>query len=711
MNKRVKKWIKRVLLWGIGLPVALIIALYVTFECLPDEYGDRAANWCLSLFIPIQDYEAANKDSDLIFDQIKQKNYEAALTLCDSLEGRSKLPATTLNCLRAISYQNMNQPKLGEFYFRKVLESFTGDDYELLDYAMAGYHLSILLNAKNDYEGALKVLMPVIATTKEHEANILMPYDKVSTLLVAMGKNLVALGRFDEGEHQFQEAIEAYKRNASRYVKYDITASVDFTNDTTYYDVRQGVAAAASQAYLNKGLYERAATWLEVSKEALSYIQEHCDLARYNFDTRLFRQQLTEARLLAHQGKLEEAEKVFRQCYDSSRDMSEVVKRECAHYLLETHQWQEAIDLYHRSDSSDTDSTQMTLDGITQTLVPQYQAWRNMGNNQKAIAMADSITSVLDSAIVRWRNSDAMELATIYDTQGKEAQIAQKQAALTRLWWIATMVVLGLVILSFIIYTIYRRRITKMQAVQERIESELRIARDIQMSMVPSLFPEREGLDMYASMTPAKEVGGDLYGYLLQGDKLYFAVGDVSGKGVPASLFMAQATRLFLTLAKQGMMPAEICTRMNDALSGEDNENGMFVTFWLGLVDLTTGHLDFCNAGHNPPVIGGGEHHGEFLDMIPNAPIGLWPGLEYEGEEIDTIKGRPLFIYTDGLNEAENPQKEQYGDDRLLEFLRNTHFDTAQQVIEALKAEVETHRNGAEPNDDLTMMCLKVESL
>ena len=523
-----------------------------------------------------------------------------------------------------------------------------------------------------------------------------------------MGKNLVALGRFDEGEHQFQEAIEAYKRNASRYVKYDITASVDFTNDTTYYDVRQGVAAAASQAYLNKGLYERAATWLEVSKEALSYIQEHCDLAKYYFDTRLFRQQLTEARLLAHQGKLEEAEKVFRQCYDSSRDMSEVVKRECAHYLLETHQWQEAIDLYHRSDSSDTDSTQMTLDGITQTLVPQYQAWRNMGNNQKAIAMADSITSVLDSAIVRWRNSDAMELATIYDTQGKEAQIAQKQAALTRLWWIATMVVLGLVILSFIIYTIYRRRITKMQAVQERIESELRIARDIQMSMVPSLFPEREGLDMYASMTPAKEVGGDLYGYLLMGDKLYFAVGDVSGKGVPASLFMAQATRLFLTLAKQGMMPAEICTRINDALSGDDNENGMFVTFWLGLLDLTTGHLDFCNAGHNPPVIGGGEHHGEFLDMIPNAPIGLWPGLEYKGEEIDSIKGRPLFIYTDGLNEAENPQKEQFGDDRLLDFLRNTHFDTAQQVIEALKAEVETHRNGAEPNDDLTMMCLRI---
>lgn len=155
-------------------------------------------------------------------------------------------------------------------------------------------------------------------------------------------------------------------------------------------------------------------------------------------------------------------------------------------------------------------------------------------------------------------------------------------------------------------------------------------------------------------------------------------------------------------------MPAEICTRMNDALSGDGNESGMFVTFWLGLLDLTTGHLDFCNAGHNPPVVGGGENHGDFLKMETNAPIGLWPGLAYKGEEIDTIKGRPLFIYTDGLNEAENPQQEQFGDSRLLDILRQTRYESGRQVIDSLKAEVETHRAGAEPNDDLTMMCLKV---
>ena len=254
----------------------------------------------------------------------------------------------------------------------------------------------------------------------------------------------------------------------------------------------------------------------------------------------------------------------------------------------------------------------------------------------------------------------------------------------------------------------YIEELKETTAQKASIESELNVASSIQMSMLPSVFPNCEGLDMYASMTPAKEVGGDLYGYLLKGDQLYFCLGDVSGKGVPASLFMAQVTRLFRTLANQQIAPADICTQMNEALSGEENSTFMFVTLFVGLVDLKTGHLSFCNAGHNPPVIGGGEHHGEFLKMLPNCPIGVMPGLQFQGEEIDSIKGRPLFIYTDGLNEAENRQYEQFGEERLLDILRNTHFETARQVIETLAAEVELHRDGADPNDDLTMMCLRI---
>ena len=245
---------------------------------------------------------------------------------------------------------------------------------------------------------------------------------------------------------------------------------------------------------------------------------------------------------------------------------------------------------------------------------------------------------------------------------------------------------------------------------KERIESELRIARNIQMGMVPRVFPpfpDRTDIDLFASITPAKAVGGDLYDYFVLDEKLYFCLGDVSGKGVPASLFMAVAVNLFRVASKQQLPPAEIATRMNDVLS-ENNENSMFVTMFIGVADLKTGHLDFCNAGHNPPVLGGDADGGNFLKMIPNAPIGLWQGIEYEGEVIESIKGKPLFIYTDGLNEAENPQLERFGDEHMLEVLRETHFSNAMQTVEKIKRLVEEHRAGADPNDDLTMMCIKV---
>jgi Serine phosphatase RsbU, regulator of sigma subunit len=328
------------------------------------------------------------------------------------------------------------------------------------------------------------------------------------------------------------------------------------------------------------------------------------------------------------------------------------------------------------------------------------------------------------SAIINNRRLDASELHSIHV---RDMEIVEAEASSARQRQIYTVLVVVILIIAFVIYIVFRHRadlklhkahdalkvaydqLEETTIVKERMESELRIARDIQMSMVPSKFPLYPGLDMYASMMPAREVGGDLYGYQLIGEKLYFVVGDVSGKGMPASLFMAQATRLFQTLAKQGMTPAEICMSINDALSGEDNENCMFVTMFLGLLDLQTGHLDFCNAGHNFPVLGGGDHGADFIEMFPNVPIGLYPGMEYKGEEIESIMGRPLFIYTDGLNEAENPSQELFGDERLLSFLRSCNYESARQVIESIAADVEHHRDGAEPNDDLTMMCLYIK--
>ena len=205
--------------------------------------------------------------------------------------------------------------------------------------------------------------------------------------------------------------------------------------------------------------------------------------------------------------------------------------------------------------------------------------------------------------------------------------------------------------------------------------------------------------------TPMEEDGLVNAGYVLQGDQLYFCVGDVSGKGVPASLFMAQSARLFRTLATEGMMPADIAFRMNNELS-DGNDSNMFVTMFIGLLHLDTGRLDYCNCGHNAPFI-----DGQFLKMkYVNQMIGFLEGTPFYGETIDDLRGCQLLIYTDGLNEAENPQQELLGNDRLLQVMSTAGNLDSHQVIDMLKKVVEEHRAGADPNDDLTMMCIRLSN-
>ncbi len=260
-------------------------------------------------------------------------------------------------------------------------------------------------------------------------------------------------------------------------------------------------------------------------------------------------------------------------------------------------------------------------------------------------------------------------------------------------------------------------RLEETTKAKERMESELRIARDIQMGMVPSIFPafpHREDVDIFASLESAKEVGGDLYDFFLQNDKLYFCIGDVAGKGIPASLFMSVVVNVFRMVAKEGFPPAYIATKLNDALSTE-NDNGMFVTMFIGEIDLRTGSMDFCNAGHNPiliidrPLSPHQPCRPSYIEMEPNAPIGLWQDLEFVGERIANVRGRTMFLYTDGLTEAENLSQDQFGEDRLIRLFETRPYDSARQTVDMVKAAVIAFVGEAEPSDDLTMLCLKIK--
>ena len=345
--------------------------------------------------------------------------------------------------------------------------------------------------------------------------------------------------------------------------------------------------------------------------------------------------------------------------------------------------------------------------------------YEHMGDYRLALYWQKRTRAVIDSI----QSSEARSQMNEFDTElsityaeneMKEQQLAKERTMLTAGSVIAAVIIAFLAFIAIrrkkhmknlqIVHTKLREAYDKLEettVAKERIESELRIAREIQKRMLPHVFPKRRDVDIYAMMTPAKEVGGDLYGYALLDDLLYFCVGDVSGKGVPAALYMAEVTRMFRTLVDGRLMPDAIAKRLNHALT-EDNEQGMFVTMFIGLIDLKTGRMEFCNAGHNPPLL-----NGEYMKMESNAPIGLWSEVEFEGEKVDDMHGKTLFVYTDGISEAENIHKEQFGDDRLRDLLRKDLGD-ARQTSETIHKAVEEFVGDAEPSDDLTKMCIKM---
>jgi sigma-B regulation protein RsbU (phosphoserine phosphatase) len=244
---------------------------------------------------------------------------------------------------------------------------------------------------------------------------------------------------------------------------------------------------------------------------------------------------------------------------------------------------------------------------------------------------------------------------------------------------------------------------------KEKIESELRIAKEIQMGMIPQIFPPFPNLnqiDLFAMLEPAKEVGGDLYDFFMIDDThLCFAIGDVSGKGVPASLFMAVTRTLLRSLAPKQNSPKKIVDSLNNSLA-QGNESSMFVTFFLGILNVETGELKYTNAGHNPPLM---MHEGDgtaYFEITKDIPVGLIENFEYTELERTIHKNDRIFFYTDGITEAENSKEELYSDEKLLHLLTSIESLSPAEIIQDVEKDVKIHVGDNEQSDDLTMMCV-----
>ena len=272
--------------------------------------------------------------------------------------------------------------------------------------------------------------------------------------------------------------------------------------------------------------------------------------------------------------------------------------------------------------------------------------------------------------------------------------------------------------------TLYVNELRDTTAQKAAMESELKIAHDIQMSMLPKTFPpypERDDIDIYGMLTPAKAVGGDLFDFYIRDEKLFFCIGDVSGKGIPASMFMAVTRSLFRNISAHVVLPEHIAYALNNALT-EGNETNMFVTLFTGVLDLATGHLHYCNAGHNAPLLVGCDVEDSVphadpqvreLPCLPNLPLGIMGEFQFEAQEVDLNPDTTIFLFTDGLNEAENAFHEQFGDERIMEVANRLLAQREHQPInityEMFQA-VHNFVNGAEQSDDLTMLAIQYTS-
>ena len=266
-------------------------------------------------------------------------------------------------------------------------------------------------------------------------------------------------------------------------------------------------------------------------------------------------------------------------------------------------------------------------------------------------------------------------------------------------------ILLTMIVGMIVIYLFCRRQIKSIAdpfaAQKAVVDRELTIAHNIQMALLPKPFPDHRDIQLYASQTPARDVGGDLYDYFVHDGHLVFCIGDVSGKGVPAALLMAVMRSMFRSEAHRADSAVQIVETMNSNLC-EEYTGGDFVTMFVGILDLNSGILDYCNAGHEPPLVSA-----QLLEVKRNLPVGALSDWNYEGQQTQLKPGDMLFLYTDGLSEAKNSKGKLLGRKYVNKLAAEHATDSPQQLVDLMEAEVHRHAGNAEQSDDITLLAIK----
>jgi serine phosphatase RsbU (regulator of sigma subunit) len=625
-----------------------------------------------------------------------QRDAQRLLTLADSLAKVGKIRDGESQFWQGLAYYRKGDLSLAEFYWQESIDATSNSTNatDLHYYAKSTSYLSSMYCRYGEFAKNLQMSLPVLKRLEQLECDTTSDY---TNLIIFTG---CAKAHFDKNDttaiEMFEQAYEMHNRNIRAKATKD-----------AYHDAVAGLINIA-YGWNREGDYEKGLLWTErFGQYVAEYRERFSDDEKY-IDRQWGRYKVFRATALVGLGRLEEADSDYADYQQTRFSKSMEGMTNSSDYLTLARRWNEALSCYSTiTDYLYQEFGMYSLENIQRFMLKKYRANAMTGNNDSTNLAARQICEVLDSAIMRARRVDAEGIQNIHK---KDTEILQQQTRSAELRKINYIIMILTLIVAFSIFTIIRhraaKRLARVNAAKERMEGELSIARDIQKSMVPSTFPQREGLDMYASMTPAREVGGDLYSYLQKGDVLYFCIGDVSGKGVPAAIFMAVSRTLIRATGIRGVKPSE-CITYSNSLLAEESANSMFVTIFYGIYNVKTGEVTYSNAGHNPPYVVKADGSLRRLPMSSDIIAGFMEDISFKEDTFTLEHGDTLMLYTDGVTEAVDTELNEYGERRLEALLKNTPHDGCQQMIDAVKADVKAFTGDAEQSDDITLLALK----
>lgn len=639
----------------------------------------------------------------------KNKNYNELIKVVDSLEANSIITPTKACYWRGYACDKMKRQRLAEYYWKASLDAAkeSTDEDEMVYYAKSASRLANMLSVRGDYEEGLNIAIPVANKLESLECDSTSDY---LNILIYIGCCQEGLGTADGNAEGFTKAYQRHMENIENY-----------HNDVVYKDGITGIINIAYD-YIWAKKWQEALVWTARFGQVLSEYEQRPDADADYIDRQLARHDIYQAIALEGLHKSEEAANAYEKFLTTQFSKTPKGRIDANDYLTAAHRWDEAAENYNSLDAMMGETVKnYSLENIENLVLEKYKTNLLAGRRDSAMKIAMEISNSLGQAMAKSRKIEKEEQAVIVKNV---AQITELQAQKNRKYQILIVVGFVFLILCMTAFVVIRHRMAKrMEAefenlkydydrleadtiVQEREASELRIAQNIQKMIVPTQLPQHKFFDIWSSTTTGLMEGGGVLDYALRNNKLFFCIGEATVEGIKASLLTAIVKAQFRTAIAFEDKPDRIIASINNAIANE-GEKGLGIRLFVGVLDIGSGALQFCNANHDAPLLVSNELH--HLPVEQNINIGEKPNYQFEAQEMLMLPGTMIFLNSDGLIKVKNSVHRVFNEKRMLGCaLQAMKLDPRPKpFIENMLDAVNRFAGDFEQRDDIAMLAIR----